>query len=358
MSTDVLENRNPLCMEHDRTRDAPLNPPPYYVGPIRIDPPVVLAPMADVTNGAYRRLVKRIGGPGLLVTELISTTAIHHKNARTMTMFDVTDEQHPLAVQLFGSDPAIMAEAARVAVGEGADIIDINMGCWVPKVCKTGGGAAMMKDEATACRVVEAIVAAVSTPVTVKTRAGWDYGHLATAGLARRLEEAGAQAFALHARYAVQGHTGSADWKLIAQIKQAVTRPVIGNGDIKAPEDAARMMRETGCDGVMIGRAAIGNPWIIRDTVHYLRTGELLPPPTFEERYEAALAHVCDLADKLGEFCAVRNLRGQLPHYVRGYHGVSYLREAMVRVDTIEGVKAIFDDARRHVREEVQETNR
>ena len=169
---------------------------PYYIGPIRIDPPVVLAPMADVTNGAFRRIVKRIGSPGLLVTELISTTAIHFKSERTMTMFDVTPEQYPLAVQLFGSDPAIMAEAARVAVGEGADIIDINMGCWVPKVCKTGGGAAMMRDEATACRVMAAIVAAVDVPVTVKTRAGWDYGHLATAGLAKRLEEAGAAGFA------------------------------------------------------------------------------------------------------------------------------------------------------------------
>ena len=355
MSTPILENLSPRTQAPKMEPDVPLRPPPYYIGSIAIDPPVVLAPMADVTNGAYRRLVKRIGGPGLLVTELISTTAIHHKSARTMTMFDVTDAQHPLAVQLFGADPAIMAEAARVAVGEGADIIDINMGCWVPKVCKTGGGAAMIKDEAAACRVVEAIVGAVSAPVTVKTRAGWDYGHLATAGLARKLEEAGAQAFALHARYAVQGHTGSADWKLIAGIKQVVTKPVVGNGDIKAPEDAARMMRETGCDGVMIGRAAIGNPWIIRDTVHYLRTGERLPPPTFEERYEAAMAHVCDLADKLGEHIAVRNLRGQLPHYVRGYHGVSYLREAMVRVDTIEGVRAIFEDARRHVREEPQE---
>ncbi len=316
--------------------------PPYHVGPICIDPPVVLAPMADVTNGAYRRLVKRIGGPGLLVTELISTTAIHHRNARTMSMFDVTEDQRPLAVQLFGADPDIMAEAARVAVGEGADIVDINMGCWVPKVCKTGGGAAMMKDEATACRVVAAIVRAVSVPVTVKTRAGWDYGHLATAGLARRLEEAGAQAFALHARYAVQGHTGSADWNLIAEIKRAVTKPVIGNGDIKAPEDAARMLRETGCDGVMIGRAAIGNPWIVRDTAHYLRTGELLPPPSYAERTEAALEHVSDLARTVGEPQAVRHLRGQLPQYVRGFRGASRLRDEMVQACTIAEAETIF----------------
>ncbi len=317
----------------------------YSIGPVRIDPPVVLAPMADVTNGAFRRLCKRIGGPGLLVTELISTTAIHYRSQRTMTMFDVTDDQHPLAVQLFGADPAIMAEAARVAVGEGADIIDINMGCWVPKVCKTGGGAAMMNDEATACRVVEAIVGAVTVPVTVKTRAGWSYGHLATAGLARRLEAAGAQAFALHARFAVQGHTGAADWQLIRELKAAVGKPVIGNGDIKTPLDAARMLAETGCDGVMIGRGAIGNPWLVRDTVHYLRTGDLLPPPTTEERVAAALEHVTDLAGNLGEDRAVRHLRGQLPHYLQSFPGVARLRDEIHAACTIADVEAAFGRA-------------
>ena len=298
--------------------------------------------MADVTNGAFRRLAKRIGGPGLVVTELLSTTAIHYKSARTMQMFDVTDDQRPLAVQLFGADPAIMAEAARVAVGEGADIIDINMGCWVPKVCKTGGGAAMMNDEATACRVVEAIARAVEVPVTVKTRAGWDYGHLATAGLAKRLEEVGAAAFALHGRFAVQGHTGEADWSLIAEMKASVSKPVIGNGDIKTPEDAARMLCETGCDGVMIGRAAIGNPWILRDTVHYFRTGELLPPPGREERIAAALEHVCDLARAMGEERAVRHLRGQLPHYLRGYPGAARLRDCIHAACSIAEVEAAF----------------
>ncbi len=321
----------------------------YNIGSIVIDPPVVLAPMADVTNGAFRRLVKRIGGPGLLVTELISTMALHHKSERTMSMFDITDDQHPIAVQLFGADPQIMAEAAKIAVDEGADIIDINMGCWVPKVCKTGGGAAMMNDEATACRVVEAIVAAVEVPVTVKTRAGWDYGHLATAGLASKLEGAGASAFALHARYAVQGHTGNADWKLIAQIKQAVTRPVLGNGDIKQPQDAERMMQETGCDGVMIGRSAIGNPWIIRDTVHYLRTGKLLPAPGYDERVETALSHVCDLAHTLGEDRAVRHLRGQLPHYLRGYPGASRIRDGIHSACTIMEVETVFRNARTRI---------
>jgi tRNA-dihydrouridine synthase B len=326
----------------DRPNTLPRACAAYSVGTIRIDPAVVLAPMADVTNGAFRRLCKRISGPGLLVTELISTTAIHYGSQRTMSMFDVTADQHPLAVQLFGADPAIMAEAARVAVAEGADIVDINMGCWVPKVCKTGGGAAMMNDESSACRVVEAIASAVDVPVTVKTRAGWTYGHLATAGLARRLESAGAQAFALHARFAVQGHTGAADWQLIRELKAAVGKPVIGNGDIKSPLDAARMLAETGCDGVMIGRAAIGNPWLIRDTVHYLRTGDLLPPPSTEERVAAAVEHVTDLARTLGEDRAVRHLRGQLPHYLTGFPGVARLRDEIHAACTIAEVQSAF----------------
>lgn len=324
---------------------------PYSIGSIAIDPPVVLAPMADVTNGAYRRLVKQIGAPGLLVTELISTVAIHYGSDKTLRMFDITEDQHPIAVQLFGADPQMMADAAKVAVDQGADIIDINMGCWVPKVCKTGAGAAMMNDEATACRVVEAIVKAVPIPVTVKTRAGWHYGHFATAGLAKRLEEVGAQAFALHARFAVQGHTGDADWELIRQMKQAVSKPVIGNGDIKSPQDAERMIRETGCDGVMIGRAAIGNPWIVRDVVHYLKTGELLPSPTFSERCEVALTHLRDLATSMGEFRAVHHLRGQLPHYFRGYHGASRLRDAVHKADSIADVERILQDCAEHVRE-------
>ena len=311
----------------------------YYIGNICIDPPVVLAPMADVTNGSFRRLVKRMGNPGLVVTELISTAAIHYGSKRTLEMFDVTEEQRPLAVQLFGADPAMMAEAAKVAVDQGADIIDINMGCWVPKVCKTGAGAAMMKDEAAACRIVEAIVKAVEVPVTVKTRAGWQYGQFATVGLAKKLEEVGVQAFALHARYATQGHTGNADWELIRQMKEAVSKPVVGNGDIKTPQDALRILQETGCDGVMIGRAAIGNPWVIRDIVHYLKTGELLSPPTLDERIETALAHVSDLVEHLGENRGVRHLRGQLPLYFKGYRGSARLRDAITSADTLASVR-------------------
>ncbi|MDE2126826.1 MAG: tRNA dihydrouridine synthase DusB [Armatimonadetes bacterium] len=319
--------------------------PAFTIGGVLISPPVVLAPMADVTNGAYRRLVKRIAAPGLVVTELISTMAVHYRSRRTMTMFDVTPDQRPLSVQLFGSDVDIMAEAARVAAGEGADIIDINMGCWVPKVCKTGGGAAMMQDEPQACRIVGAVVRATPLPVTVKMRAGWHYGHLATAGLARKLELEGVAGFALHGRFASQGHTGSADWNLIAEMKQELTRPLIGNGDIRSPEDAIRMLRQTGCDGVMVGRAAIGNPWLVRDVVAAVQGNRAPPPPGWPERVAAALEHLTDLAAQAGEDVAVRHLRGQLPQYVKGMSGASKVRDAIVRSNTIAEVRHVFAEA-------------
>lgn len=316
----------------------------FRVGNLSISPPVVLAPMADVTNGAFRRLAKRIGGPGLVVTEFISTTALHYGNKKTLKMVDITPDQRPVAVQIFGADPAIMAEAARIAVDMGADILDINMGCWVPKVCKTGAGAALIRDPDTACRVVEAVVKAVSVPVTVKTRPGWQYGEFATAELAKRFEEIGIQALTLHARFAVQGHEGAADWALIRQMKALLSIPVIGNGDVSSPQAAARLIEETGCDGIMVGRAAIGNPWILRDIAHFLRTGELLPPPTLQERAEAALSHLCDLAQSMGEGPAVHHLRGQLPLYFRGFPYASRFREKISHANTIEEVRRLIEE--------------
>ncbi len=314
----------------------------YDVGAIKIDPPVVLAPMADVTNGAFRRICKAIGRPGLLCTEQISTQAVHYKSERTYQMFDWTAAERPLSVQLFGADPQIMAEAARIVVDRGADIVDINMGCWVPKVCKQGAGAALLKDEETAVRVVDAVVQSVSVPITVKMRAGWDCSRLTSVSLARKFEQSGVAGFALHARTAKQGFDGQADWRWIREIKEAVSVPVAGNGDVRCPEDAERMLSETGCDGIMIGRAAIGNPWILAETAYYLRTGDRLPSATLVERIETALIHVDDLAHTMGEDRAVRHLRGQLPHYIKGEPGASRARERIVRATTIAEVAVIL----------------
>src|SRR5258708_11629356 len=265
---------------------------PMQIGGIKIDPPLTLAPIAGQTNHAFRVLCREMGDCGLVCTELISSHAIHYKNAKTFNMFDWSEAEHPFAVQLYGGDPLVMAEAARIVADRGADIVDINMGCWVPKVAKGGAGAALLRDVCTAARVVEAVVKAVSVPVTVKVRSGWDADHLTAVEFARAAEQVGVQAIAVHARTAEQGFTGTANWDIIRQVKQAVTNiPVIGNGDVRNAEDAATMFTQTGCDAVMIGRAALGNPWIFRQIAHTLRTGESLPAPTSQERAAPALRH-------------------------------------------------------------------
>jgi nifR3 family TIM-barrel protein len=318
------------------------------IGSVRIDTPLVLAPMAGVTNHAFRLLCRR-NGAGLVVTELLSSHAIHYKNAKTYGMFDWTDEERPVSVQLFGGDPALMAEAARVVEEFGADIVDLNMGCWVPKVAKTGAGAALMKDVCLAADVIRAMVRAVKIPVTVKVRSGWESRETTAIEFAQRAQDAGAQAIAVHARYASQGFTGQADWSVIRRVKDVVTIPLFGNGDVTTPQEALRMIQETGCDGVMIGRGAMGNPWIFAETKHFLETGEMPDPPTLAERIEAALNHLKTLAANrnMGEDRAVREMRGQLPHYFKGFPGVARLRSEMVHLNSIAEIEDLLRYAER-----------
>ncbi len=324
---------------------APVALRPIQIGNVTIKTPLTLAPMAGVTNHAFRRLCIEMGDCGLVCTELISSDAIHYKSLKTYDMFDWTQGERPVAVQLFGSDAGVMAEAAQLVADLGADIVDINMGCWVPKVAKKGAGAALLKDVCTATRVVETVVKAVKIPVTVKVRAGWDAQHLTAMEFAHAAEESGVQAIAVHARTAEQGFTGQADWDIIRQVKQSVKHiPVIGNGDVKDADDAARMLAQTGCDGVMIGRAAMGNPWIFHQIGHALRTGETLPPPTVAERIEAAVRHA-QIAVKTapaGEHAAVRALRGQLPKYLTGINGRHRLTEQIVAANTLAEIEAIL----------------
>jgi len=327
-----------------------LNPPainllqPLHIGSVVIDPPLLLAPMAGQTNYAFRALCRAMGDCGLVCTELISSAALQHKGTRAKSLqrFDWRASESPVAVQLFGSDPAVMAEAARIVVDHGADIIDINMGCWVPKVAKKGGGAALLKDLDAAAAVVEAVVKAAAVPVTVKVRSGWTAGDLTAVSFARAAEQIGVQAVAVHARFADQGFTGQADWDVIRQVKAAVKSiPVIGNGDVFSAGDARRMIETAGCDGVMIGRAALGNPWIFRQIAHELRTGEPLPGPTLSQRAQAALrqAELTLATTHLEPIVAIRELRGQLVKYVEDLPDRT-VRERIVRAESLADIEA------------------
>lgn len=315
---------------------------PFDIGGIRVDPPVVLAPMAAVTNRAFRLICKRVGGVGLLCTEQISTNALQYRSARTLGMMEWTPEEQPLSVQLFGSDPVTMAAGAREATARGAAIIDLNMGCWVPKVCRQGAGAALLRDADTACRVVEALVKATDLPVTVKMRAGYTSSDLTAVSLARRFVDIGARAITLHGRTAEQGFEGSADWEWITEMRAALPVPVIGNGDVRSGADAVRMARATGCAGIMVGRAAIGNPWALRGVADALAGRAPTPPPPLAERVEMAIEHASLLALDEGEGRAVVHLRAQIPHYVRGLHGASRVRERMMHAASIDEVRDIL----------------
>ncbi len=313
----------------------------FFVGNVKVDPPLLLAPMEDVTNLPFRLIAKRIGGPGLMFTEFVSAMAIHYGATKTLHKMKVHPEEHPLGIQIFGGDAAVMAETARIAEQMGADIVDINMGCWVPKVCKTGSGAALLKDPVLAQEIVAAVVNAVKVPVTVKVRAGWDYELFAAPELARRFQDVGAKMITLHARFAKQGFDGQADWQLIEQMRAAVQVPLVGNGDVKTPEDAITMMSKTGCDGVMVGRAAISNPWALGRIRAGLMHQELAAEPALGERIEVALEHLQLMIEaealndpKDAEIRACRALRGQIPMYIKGAYGASQLRNRLTACST------------------------
>ena len=307
--------------------------PPLRIGAHEIWPPVVLAPMSGVTNRTLRALYKPFGF-GLTVTEFVSSNALQYGAKRTMEMIDQHGVEKPVSTQLWGSDPAIMAYAARVVRECGADIVDINFGCPAPKVTKTEGGSACLRDVDRCEAIMKAVVAAVDCPVTVKMRLGWNETALVYTEVARRAEAAGVRALTLHARTAKQFFKGEADWSHIAALKAAVGIPVIGNGDLTDPRDALAKMRESGVDAIMVGRAVLGNPWLVGALADLFEGREPRPYPAAPERLRFAVHLYQMMVDEWGEARAVPQMRKHLGYYLKGFPGASELRERLMRTQT------------------------
>ncbi|ASA25063.1 tRNA dihydrouridine synthase DusB [Paenibacillus donghaensis] len=314
------------------------------IGSIEMKNQVVLAPMAGVCNPAFRLIAKEFG-TGLVCAEMVSDKAILHGNLRTREMLFVDEREKPLSLQIFGGDRQSLVEAAKVVDKEtNADIIDINMGCPVPKVTKCDAGARWLLNPDKIYEMVSAVVEAVDKPVTVKMRIGWDSEHIYIEENARAVERAGGQAVSVHGRTREQLYTGQADWNYIKQAKQAVSIPVIGNGDVNSPEDARAMLDQTGCDGVMIGRAALGNPWMLYRTIQYLQTGELMPEPGVGEKLDVAILHMDRLIALKGEHVAVREMRKHLAWYLKGLKAAARVKDQIMEETKRDEMVKILND--------------
>ncbi len=310
---------------------------------IELDSPVILAPMAGVTNQAFKQIVREFGA-GLIVTEMVNDKGLIHGNERTRKMIEITPEEHPVSHQLFGSDVQSMVEAAKILDAESdCDIIDINMGCPAPKITKNDSGSKLLQTPDLAYEIASAIVKEVNKPVTVKMRIGWDDSSIVAVEVAKLMEKAGVDLITVHGRTTKQQYTGHANWDIIKEVKAAVNIPVVGNGDIDSAKKAKELMEYSGVDGVMVGRAALGNPWLIKQISHYLVTGEEIAEPTVEEKVNIAIKHLDKLIDLKGTRLAILEMRSHASWYMKGVPGATKIKRNLQSANSKDDYIEIFN---------------
>ena len=312
------------------------------IGNVELENNLILAPMAGVTDLPFRLLCKEQGA-ALCCMEMVSAKGIYYNNKNTETLLTVDERERPVSLQLFGSDPDIMAAMAAKIEHRNFDILDINMGCPVPKVVANGDGSALMKNPYLAGQIIEKMVKAIKKPVTVKIRKGFDDQHVNAVEMAHIAQESGAAAVAVHGRTREQYYSGRADWSIIADVKAAVSIPVIGNGDILSAQDVIAMKEQTGCDGFMIGRGAQGNPWIFSQILHYFETGQIIGKPALEDMIETMLRHARLQIEFKGDYLGIREMRKHAAWYTAGYKGASKLRGQINNVESYEDLEKLFE---------------
>lgn len=322
----------------------------FLIGNVRIDGNLILGPMAGVTDLPFRLLCKEQGAD-LLYTEMISAKGIYYKNKNTEQLWTIEEKERPVALQLFGSDPGLMAEMAKQIESRNFDILDINMGCPVPKVVNNGEGSALMKDPILAGRIIRAVSDAISKPVTVKFRTGFTADTVNAVEFAKMAEDSGAAALAVHGRTREQYYSGEADWEIIARVKEAVSIPVIASGDIFTPEDAIRCQEQTECDGLMLARGARGNPWLFSRTKEYQRTGICPPEPSVEEVLEMILRHGKMQMEFRGELMGMREMRKHVAWYTAGYQHSAAIRRQVNRVENYKQLQELCEHAKMLMKE-------
>ena len=318
-----------------------MNMPELQIGNVKLENDLILGPMAGVTDLPFRLLCKEQGA-GLLCMEMVSAKGIMYNNKNTKFLLTIDERERPVSLQLFGSDADIISEQAKRIEELPFDILDINMGCPVPKIVNNGDGSALMKNPLSAGEIIEKTARAIQKPVTVKIRKGFDEEHINAVEMAHIAQESGAAAIAVHGRTREQYYSGKADWEIIRKVKEAVKIPVIGNGDVWTPQDAIDMRKQTGCDGVMIGRGAQGNPWIFKQILHYEQTGELLEKPSPQEVTEMILRHAKMQMEFKGEYIGMREIRKHAAWYTAGYKNSAKLRGKINETETYEELKELL----------------